>query len=78
MGVVFICKKRVRYVRKNSPPKHIILSIVVIRAGNKHENRSTRNIMTTTGENRKQKYVNGVNKNSPQQAVHGTVARNAK
>ena len=65
-------------MRKNSQPKHTTLNIVVTRAGNKHENRSTRNIMTTTGENRKQKYVNGVNKNSPRQAVHGTVAGNAK
>ena len=65
-------------MRKNSPPEHTTGNTVVTRAGNKHENRSTRNIMATTGENKKQKYVNGVNKNSPQQAVHGTVAGNAK
>lgn len=74
MGVVCVCKRSVRYVGRNSQPKHIILSIVVIRAGNKHENRSTRNITTNIDEKKKYDYVGGAVMNSPQQVIINIVA----
>ena len=61
-------------MRKNSPLKHTTLSIVVIRAGKRRENKLIKDITTNIDEKKKYDYVGGAVMNSPQQVIINIVA----